>query len=95
MAAKKSILTRDMEHCYICGMPNPQVHHIFYGTSNRKNSEKYKCIVPLCRAHHTDSPTGVHHNKTLDTQLKEFAQEEFEKLHGHEKFMEVFGKNYL
>ena len=27
--------------------------------------------------------------------LKRICQERFEELHGHEKFMEVFGKSYL
>lgn len=38
---------------------------------------------------------GVHFNKELDTRLKHEAQAAFEKIHGHQKFMDVFGKNYL
>jgi hypothetical protein len=33
----------------------------------------------------------VHFNKELDTRLKLEAQAAFEKIHGHQKFMDVFG----
>lgn len=34
-------------------------------------------------------------NTALDRQLKAICQKRFEELHGHEKFMQVFGKNYI
>lgn len=40
-------------------------------------------------------PDGVHNNPRFNFQLKQEFQEIFEKQHGHEKFMEVFGRNYL
>ena len=40
---------------------------------------------------------GVHgkNGHELDLRLKRECQQRFEELYGHEKFMEVFKKNYL
>lgn len=52
--------------------------------------------VRLCREHHEGTPNGVHGgNRALDLRLKAEAQRKFEELHGHEMFMEEFGRNYL
>lgn len=34
-------------------------------------------------------------NPELDKMVKRACQERFEEIHGHKKFMEVFGKSYL
>lgn len=70
-------------------------HHIFYGTSNRKNSEKYGLKVYLCPAHHNMSHDSVHFNKDYDEIVKITAQRVFEKDHTREEFISIFGKNYL
>jgi len=90
----KSILIKDMSRCMVCGRPREAVHHVF-GGPNRKNSEKYGLKVPLCHSHHNMSPEGVHNDKDFDLTLKKKSQKIFEQHYGHEKFMEVFGKNYL
>lgn len=83
------------EECLLCGSPQVEHHHIFYGTANRAISDRYGYIIPLCRKHHTGS-TGVHFNKALDNELKAMAQEHFEKTFGdREKFIETFGRSYL
>jgi hypothetical protein len=51
--------------------------------------------VWLCQFHHRDNKQGVHGNRELDLKLKRKAQEVFEAKHGHEKFMKIFGRNYL
>lgn len=90
----KSIINND-KVCFLCGTyVNIHKHHIF-GAYNRNNSEKYGCWVYLCGPHHNLSDMGVHFNKQFDIELKQLAQTQFEKLHGHNKFMEVFSKNYL
>lgn len=95
MAAKKSAIIEDMEHCVVCGSPYVQIHHIFFGTSNRKMSDKYGYVAPLCREHHTGN-TGVHFNKFLDLYLKQMAQTHFEANTGtRNEFRKVFGKSYL
>lgn len=71
-------------------------HHIFYGTSNRKNSEKYGLKVYLTGEYHNLSNKGVHFDKAFDTELKQVGQRAFESTHGsREDFIRIFGKNYL
>ena len=91
----KGKLIDDMEYCIICGSPYVEVHHVFYGTANRKLSDKYGLVVPLCREHHTGD-NGVHFNYKLDLYLKKMAQTYFEEHIGDRKtFREVFGKSFL
>lgn len=91
----KSIIQKNKE-CYVCrttyGLHD---HHIFYGTSNRKQSEKYGLKVWLCGADHNLSNRGVHFNKELDLELKQLAQRKFEETHSREEFMREFGRNWL
>lgn len=89
----KSILQKNKE-CWVCRSPYVEEHHVIYGTANRKNSEKFGLKIYLCHEHHTGR-TGVHFNKKLDERLKKMAQIEFEKRYSHDKWMEVFKKNYV
>lgn len=41
------------------------------------------------------SDEGIHFNKELDREVKKKAQLWFELNHGHARFMEIFGRNYL
>lgn len=92
----KSIITNSRS-CFVCKTPfDLHKHHIFYGTSNRKLSEKYGCWVYLCGKHHDMSDYGVHNDRVLDIQLKQIAQRAWEQEHGTtEDFIKVFGRNYL
>lgn len=96
----KSIIQSD-KVCYICGYEGDEFnfispHHCFLGNPNRKNSEKYGLKVNLCRVHHTDSPTGVHHNAELMQFLHGVGQKAFEEKYGtREEFRRIFGKSYL
>lgn len=49
---QKSIIVDCMDNCFVCSSPYVEVHHIMYGTANRKLSDKYGLIVPLCQEHH-------------------------------------------
>ena len=49
----------------------------------------------LGMAGHTGAEYSVHRNHDFDLRLKRECQERFEKLYGHEKFMEVFGKSWI
>lgn len=94
MAKKlKSIITKDLEHCYLCGAPDPQIHHIFNGAMKRK-SEKYGLIMPLCMRHHTGDE-GVHTIPGRMTETKEFGQRMFELYYPDLDFRAIFGKNYI
>lgn len=91
----KSIIQSEKE-CFVCKTTsNLHDHHIIFGTSNRKNSEKYGLKVWLCMEHHTGS-TGAHQNRALDLRLKKLAQREFEAQFGNrDVFCKVFGKSFL
>ncbi len=89
----KSIIQTD-KHCYICDACGyVEEHHLFYGTANRKLSEKHGLKVYLCYMHHRDTVSGVHFNPELDNRLKRIRQQQ--KQHSREEFMREFGKNYL
>lgn len=92
---KKSKLTEDMKHCYICGSSVVQIHHVFGGTANRKISDALGYVVPLCPMHHTGCK-GVHANRELDLKIKRDAQRVFEQKDGTRKdFRKLFGKSWL
>lgn len=81
------------KYCYACHMANAEVHHIFYGPY-RSLSEKYGLKIGLCADHHRGKH-GVHGiNRDLDHELKQIAQKAFERKYGHDKFMEVFTRDY-
>ncbi len=90
-----SIVTTEYHKCFICGSErNLECHHVFFGTGNRKLSDKYGLTVPLCPDCHRGQ-NGVHNgNYQLDLYIKRYAQLEFEKHFSYEEFMKVFGKNY-
>ena len=95
MSNSKKLCLQAEKSCFFCGKTEGLVrHHVFFGSANRKKSEEYGCVVWLCGPHHSLSSNGVHLNHELDMKLKVFTQRKFEDLYGHEKFMEVFRKNY-
>lgn len=98
----KSIIQSKKE-CFIC-RKNYDIettrglheHHIFEGTSRKKQSEKYGLKVYLCYRHHNmDSDFGIHYQKALDLELKQLAQRKFEETHTREEFIQHFIKSYL
>lgn len=90
----KSILQENKE-CYFCKTTyNLEEHHVFFGTSNRKQSEKHGLKVWLCHEHHQGNG-GVHHNIERDLEIKKMAQEAFENKHPREEFRAIFGKSWL
>ena len=74
-------------------------HHVIYGRGRRKLSDKFGLWVWLCPDHHEHGEAAVHSKsekgKEYNHMLKVNAQKCFEKLYGHEKWMETFQKNYL
>lgn len=86
-----SIMQTEKE-CFLTGsVINLDCHHCFHGPL-RKPADEWGCWVWL----HHDIHMELHsRNTALDHQLQQMCQERFEELYGHEKFMEVFGKNYL
>lgn len=95
----KSIIQKHNNHCFVCQIPKGmplEEHHIFFGTANRKISEKYGLKVPLCYEHHRGT-NGVHgkNGRQLDIKLKKIAQRKYEETHTREEFIKLIGKNYL
>lgn len=92
----KSIIQNE-KVCFVTNdTHNLHKHHIFRG-SKRNAAERYGCWVWLRADWHDMAPYGVHGSQgaSLDLCLKQKCQAEFEKIHGHDKFMQVFGRNYL
>ena len=94
MMTYRSNLQEDTDYCFICGRYGTEIHHVFFGTANRKLSDKYKLVVGLCYDHHRGN-NGVHFNKELDTELKQMAQRRFMEVYPEKDFLAIFGKNYL
>ena len=70
-------------------------HHIM-GGPDRKKSEHWGVWCYLCLEHHETGENAVHNTGDKNGRfLKELGQRAFEKRYGHDKWMEVFGKNYL
>lgn len=85
-----SILTHNLDFCFICKNPSTDIHEI-YGGSNRRNSMKNGFCIPLCRTCHqtlTNEPKKALIYKFL-------CQEQFEKNHTRKEFIDIIGKNYL
>lgn len=86
--------------CFLCGENGSREplenHHIFYGTSNRKKSEKHGLKVKLCGFKcHRLGPSAVHNNRTIDLAVKAAGQKKFEETHTRAEFIKEFGKSYL
>ena len=83
------------EHCVVCGSPHVQKHHIIGGTANRKISDRYGYILPLCYEHHIGA-NGIHRNRGMQLYWMQVAQMHYEKHHGtRSEFIKEFGRSYL
>ncbi len=100
----KSIMHRREDHtCYLCMLlegdhmtrSGLQEHHVMSGTANRRLSEQYGLKVYLCVEHHTGGSMAVHRNINVQRVLQRKAQETFEEMYSREKWMEVFGRNFI
>lgn len=91
---RRSVLTDDLEHCYLTGSPEVHIHHVF-GGPNRSLSEEDGFIVPLRPDLHNMSNKGVHFNRELDLMLKRKCQEIFEQTRSREDFIKRYGKSWV
>lgn len=100
-----SILTTDRPgQCLICGSTeNIELHHIFFGTANRKVSDRLGLTCHLCREHHTGN-SGVHFCPNMDITLKITAEESYiydreaegmTREQAIDQFRKEIGKNYV
>lgn len=89
--SRYSILTDDLEHCYICRFQGKKVLrddlHEVYGGANRKRSILNGLVVPLCRKHHQ--------NEEILSELKVATQRMYEVKHTRDEFIKLIGKSYI
>ena len=101
--AKSIMHNKEDGTCYLCMLLEGDYgrrtglheHHAMPGTANRKLSERYGLKVYLCLRHHTAGQEAVHSNIRHQRLVQRKAQEAFEKRYSHEKWMEVFGRNFI
>lgn len=91
----RSVMTKNNEQCFLCGCYGPLEWHHVFGGANRKNSEKYGLVVPLCHRCHNEPPDGVHFNRRKMDELRARGQRAFESISSHDEFMKIFGENYI
>lgn len=88
----KSLFNTEQGECYLCGRKCESARHeVFFGSANRVQSKRYGMWVNLCPHCHEE----VHRRNDVALRLKEEGQSIFESKFGHEKYMKLFGKNYL
>lgn len=85
-----SVMTNDLEHCYICNQQRCDLHEVFAG-SNRKTSMKYGLVIPVCRECHENISNDI----KLTKKLHEIGKKVFKQVYRAENFIEVFGKSYI
>lgn len=99
-----SILTPGFKRCYVCGTTEDLHIHEVFGGANRAKSKEWGLTVSLCGYHHNLSKSGIHFNKELDNIVKqqaerywmmEYCDDNLSDEEKIEKFIEVFGKNYI
>lgn len=86
----------EREECEICGQDNYlHRHHVFFGTANKKQSERWGMVAMICPKCHNCSNESVHLCKETDLMLKERYQRKFEQTHTREEFIKIFGRNWI
>ena len=82
--------------CELCGYGGElALHHVFFGTANRKLSDKWGMTAWLCPNCHQNGQKAVHKCRETDLILKRRYQAKFEREHPDESFIGIFGRNYL
>lgn len=86
-----SIITEDLDHCYLCGGQRHQFHHCMNTKVGKKKSEKYGLMMPVCYKCHSK----IHDKDDNSIQIKKLAQRKFETIYQRDLWVKEFGKNYL
>lgn len=85
-----SLLVSTLDYCCVCGARRTDLHEVFPGP-HRQASKDYGMVIPLCRTCHE----RIHKDRLMRHECQSWAQKKFEDIYGHDKFMEIFKKNYL
>lgn len=90
-SSRFSIITNNLDKCYVCKKAKKEDLHEIFGGRNRQISMKYGLVIPVCRKCHDLIPKS----KTLTKKLHEVGRKAFEKEYKSENFIQIFGKSYL
>ena len=85
-----SILTYNLDNCFICGKEKNDIHEIYPG-AKRIISIKNGFCIPLCRKCHQE----LTNNEVKSLVYKMICQKKYEKTHTREEFIKLIGRNYL
>lgn len=90
---RKSIIPQIDGKCFLCGRPADHTHHVWHGTSNRKNSDEDGLTVRLCEECHR----LLHDQGRYDVLLQQIAEAHWLIYYGADKgdFIKRYGKNRL
>lgn len=95
-----SIITPDLNHCYICGSDKVYLHECIHGTAGRKKSKSDGLVIPVCGVCHSN----IHNKPTLDLRIKQMAEKVWLDTYTYkgrpmedriQEFIDKYGINYL
>ena len=84
-----SLFDTEQGQCYLCKRFGDTARHEVYGASSRRYSKALGMWVNLCPTCHR-----IEHAENNE-ELKKEGQRLFEREYGHQRFIGVFGRNYL
>ena len=82
---------KEYEPCHVCEGQAITDHEPIHGNPDKRLSMKWGLTIPVCAECHD----RFHKKPETNEPYKKEMQERFEKKYGHEKFMEIFKRNYL
>lgn len=90
-----SIIYHNLNVCCSCRLKSSKYNKIdlneVYEGAKRQASMTYGFIIPLCRQCHT----RFHNDREFALKYKKMFQQEFEKTHSRQEFLNIIHKNYL
>lgn len=98
---KGSIKRSCKGRCFLCqylygdrSYKYTEEHHVLFGGGARDISEAEGLKADLCLEHHREGPEAVHNSQENRELLCRLFQEEYEKTHSREEWMQISWKNY-
>lgn len=90
-----SIIYHNLNFCAVCDLKHVKKQHVdlneVYEGAKRQASMTYGFVIPLCRQchnrFHTDRDFALHYKKLF--------QQEFEKQHSRQEFLNIIHKSYI
>lgn len=93
-----SILQNDTSFCYLCGRRDRKLdRHEPFGGAYRDKSKAMGLWVVLCHEDCHEGRNGAHGDPAVNKEIRKEAQKQAMRTFGWttEKFIRMFGKNYL